>query len=115
MTPDRYFALCRRLTGNTDRYAKWIGISPSGISVRNFKSRWGSCDCRGQLLFNWNIIKAPHAIADYVVVHELCHLVHPNHSKDFWALVQKFDPAYQEHRDWLKQQGSALLWVQKTD
>ena len=98
-----------RLTEKTDRYAEQIGVSPSGISVRNVKSRWGSCDSRGQLLFNWNIIKAPHAIADYVVVHELCHLVHPNHSKDFWALVGRFDAAFQEHRDWLKRMGGSLL------
>ena len=98
-----------RLTDKTDRYAEQIGVSPSGISVRNFKSRWGSCDSRGQLIFNWNIIKAPHAIADYVVVHELCHLIHPNHSKDFWALVGRFDGAYQEHRDWLKISGRSLL------
>ena len=61
------------------------------------------------MLFNWNIIKAPHAIADYVVVHELCHLVYPNHSKDFWALVGRFDAAFQEHRDWLKHLGRSLL------
>ena len=98
-----------RLTDKTNRYAEQIGVSPSGISVRNFKSRWGSCDYRGQLLFNWNIIKAPHAIANYVVVHELCHLVHPNHSKDFWALVGRFDAAFREHRDWLKISGRSLL------
>ena len=98
-----------RLTDKTNRYAERIGVTPSGISVRNLKSRWGSCDSRGQLLFNWNIIKAPHAIADYVVVHELCHLVHPNHSKDFWALVGRFDAAFQEHRDWLKRMGRSLL------
>ncbi|MGC6482476.1 MAG: M48 family metallopeptidase [Synechococcus sp.] len=98
-----------RLTDKTNRYAEQIGVSPSGISVRNFKSRWGACDSGGQLIFNWNIIKALHAIADYVVVHELCHLVHPNHSKDFWALVGRFDPAFQEHRDWLKISGRSLL------
>ena len=98
-----------RLTDKTNRYAEQIDVSPSGISVRNFKSRWGSCDSRGQLVFNWNIIKAPHAIADYVVVHELCHLVHPNHSRDFWALVGRFDPAYADHRDWLKVSGRSLL------
>jgi len=97
------------LTERTDRYDQQIGVSPSRISVRNFKSRWGSCDSRGQLAFNWNIIKAPHAITDYVVVHELCHLVHPNHSRGFWALVGRFDPAYIEHRQWLKQQGRDLL------
>ena len=87
-----------RLQEKADRYAQQIGVSPAGVSVRNFKSRWGSCDKKGQVVFNWNIIKAPHAIADYVVVHELCHLVHPNHSKDFWALVGRFDPAYVDHR-----------------
>jgi len=98
-----------RLTEKTDRYAQQIGVSPSRISVRNFKSRWGSCGKRGQVVFNWNIIKAPHSIVNYVVVHELCHLVHPNHSKDFWTLVGRFDPAYIEHRQWLKQQGRDLL------
>ena len=98
-----------RLTDKTDRYAEQIGVSPSGISVRNLRSRWGSCDSRGQLLFNWNIIKAPHAIADYVVVHELCHLIHPNHSKEFWQVVSRHDPAYAEHRQWLKERGEALL------
>ena len=60
-------------------------------------------------LFNWNIIKAPHSIVDYVVIHELCHLVHPNHSKDFWQLVGRFDTDYPEHRQWLKEQGVGLL------
>ena len=98
-----------RLQEKADRYAKQIGVSPAGVSVRNFKSRWGSCDKQGQVVFNWNIIKAPHAIADYVVVHELCHLIHPNHSKVFWQVVSRHDPNYTEHRQWLKEQGAALL------
>jgi len=61
------------------------------------------------VIFNWNIIKAPHPIADYVVVHELCHLIHPNHSKEFWQLVGRYDPAYAEHRQWLKEEGVGLL------
>ena len=98
-----------RLQDKTNRYAKQIGVSPAGVSVRNFKSRWGSCDKQGQVVFNWNIIKAPHAIADYVVVHELCHLIHPNHSKDFWQLVGRHDTSYAEHRQWLKEKGVGLL------
>ncbi len=98
-----------RLTDKTNNDAEQIGVSPSGISVRNFKSRWGTCESRGQLLFNWNIIKAPHAVAVDVAVHELCHLEHHNHSKDSWAFVERFDPAYQEHRDWLKHQGIRLI------
>lgn len=91
------------------RYAQQIGVTPTGVSVRNFRSRWGSCDKKGQVVFNWNIIKAPHAVADYVVIHELCHLIHPNHSKEFWQLVGRHDPAYAEHRQWLRERGTALL------
>ena len=98
-----------RLQQKVDRYAQQIGVSAKGISVRNFKSRWGSCDKQGKLVFNWNIIKAPHAIADYVVVHELCHLIHPNHSRQFWQLVSRHDHAFADHRQWLKEKGVALL------
>lgn len=98
-----------RLQDKVKRYAMQIGVSPAGVSVRHFRSRWGSCDKRGQVVFNWHIIKAPHRIVDYVVIHELCHLIHPNHSKAFWQLVARFDAAYAEHRQWLKGQGTALL------
>ena len=98
-----------RLREKAVRHARQIGVTPTGISVRNFKSRWGSCNKTGHVTFNWNIIKAPHAIADYVVIHELCHLIHPNHSKDFWRLVGRHDGAYAEHKQWLKQHGVVLL------
>ena len=98
-----------RLQDKTNRYSQQIGVLPAGISVRSFKSRWGSCDKKGEVVFNWNIIKAPHSIVDYVVIHELCHLIHPNHSKDFWQLVGRFDTDYPEHRQWLKEQGVGLL------
>lgn len=97
------------LQEKANRYAQQIGVTPTGVSVRNFKSRWGSCDKKGQMVFNWNIIKAPHAVTDYVVVHELCHLIHPNHSKEFWQLVGRHAPNYAEHRQWLKERGAALL------
>jgi len=98
-----------RLQEKTNRYAKQIGVSPEGVSVRNFRSRWGSCNKLGQVVFNWNIIKAPHSIVDYVVIHELSHLIHPNHSKDFWQVVGRHDAAYPEHRQWLKEWGTGLL------
>ena len=98
-----------RLSEKAIRYAQQIGVTPTGMSVRNFKSRWGSCNKTGYMVFNWNIIKAPHAIANYVVIHELCHLIHPNHSKDFWRLVARHDGAYEKHKQWLKQHGASLL------
>ena len=98
-----------RLKEKTSRYAQQIGVSPAGVSVRAFRSRWGSCDKRGQVVFNWAIIKAPHSIVDYVVIHELCHLIHPNHSKAYWQLVGRHDAAFAAHRQWLKQRGALLL------
>jgi predicted metal-dependent hydrolase len=98
-----------RLREKTERYAQQIGVSPAGVSVRNFRSRWGSCDKRGQVLINWNIVKAPHSIVEYVVVHELCHLIHPNHSKDFWMLVGRYHEQFRASREWLKFRGRGLL------
>lgn len=80
-----------------------------GVGVRAFRSRWGSCDSQGQVAFNWHIIKAPHPVVDYVVIHELAHLVHPNHSKAFWRLVECHCPAFALHRTWLKVQAQLLL------
>ena len=98
-----------RLQEKSNRYAQQIGVTPTGLSVRNFRSRWGSCDKQGQVVFNWNIIKAPHSIVDYVVIHELCHLIHPNHSKEFWQVVGRHDTTYPEHKQWLKEKGTGLL------
>jgi hypothetical protein len=98
-----------RLKEKVDRYARRIGVSPTGIGVRTFKSRWGSCHKNGRLVFNWNIIKAPHRIVDYVVIHELCHLIHHNHSRDFWDMVQRYCVDQSLHRDWLIKQGGKLL------
>ena len=58
-----------------------MGVKPAGVSVGAFRSRWGSCSKQGQVVFNWPIIKAPHPVEDDVVIHELAHLVHPNHSR----------------------------------
>ena len=98
-----------RLQDKTNRYAQQIGVSPSAVSVRNFRSRWGSCDKKGQVIFNWNIIKAPHSIVDYVVIHELCHLIYPNHSNDFWQLVGRYATGHIDQRQWLRTRGARLL------
>jgi predicted metal-dependent hydrolase len=84
-------------------------VAPRGISIRAFKARWGSCHRDGQLVFNWPIIKAPHSIVDDVVIHELCHLVHANHSKEFWQLVRRQDAAFPAHWEWLKVKAGELM------
>ena len=84
------------------RFAKIVGVTPKSVSVKNYKSRWGSCSNRGEISFNWRIVLAPHHIIDYVVVHELCHLLEHNHSSKYWKLVEQHVPDWRGCRDWLK-------------
>ena len=91
-----------RLTEKTNRYAGIIGVSPHSLSARDYKSRWGSCSSKGEISYNWRIIIAPHYIVDYVVVHELCHLKHPNHSPAYWKSVKREVSDYAVCRQWLR-------------
>ena len=99
----------QKLEEKVMRYSKIIRVSPREIKVRNYKTRWGSCDNKGRLTFNFHLIKAPHEIVDYVVIHELCHMIQPNHSKFFWNEVERFDPFFKNHKKWLKLNGADLM------
>lgn len=78
--------------------------------IRQQKRRWGSCNSRGELRLNWKLIMAPLPVLDYVVVHELCHLLHMDHSALFWADVGRVFPDYKTCRQWLKTYGHLLEW-----
>jgi len=91
------------------RYAEIIGVEPAGVGIKSFKSRWGSCSVKGKINFNWTIIMAPNRIVDYVVVHELCHLKHHDHSSRFWKCVERVIPDYMECKEWLKVNGRGLV------
>ncbi len=80
----------------------------TSITVRDQRSRWGSCSSRGTLSFNYRLVFAPPKVLDYVVVHELCHLTHMNHSKDFWDMVASVMPDYKDCKNWLKEHGNEL-------
>ena len=97
-----------RLVEKTKRYAGIMSVSPNSVSVRGYKSRWGSCSSNGDISYNWRIIIAPHQIVDYLVVHELCHLEHPNHSPAYWKTVKRVIPDYLVCRKWLREQGATL-------
>lgn len=84
------------------------GGNYTSITVRDQKTRWGSCSSRGTLSFNYRLIFAPPVILDYVVVHELCHLTHMDHSKNFWNMVASVMPEYKECRKWLREHGQEL-------
>jgi len=82
--------------------AKEMGVSFSRISIRAQKTRWGSCSARSTLSFNWRLLAAPQPVLEYIVVHELAHLRHRNHSKRYWAFVKEHFPGYKEQERWLR-------------
>lgn len=89
-------------------FAREMGVKFNHITVREQKTRWGSCSSDCNLNFNWKLILAPSEVLDYVVVHELCHLKEMNHSKAFWEEVKAVLPDYEMRRRWLKENGWKL-------
>lgn len=91
------------LGGRIFHYSRIIGETPERIAIRSQKRMWGCCDYNKRLIhLNWQIILSPIKVIDYIVVHELCHLIHPNHSKRFWRKVESVMPEYEEYKHWLK-------------
>jgi predicted metal-dependent hydrolase len=99
----------RELPGRLLTWAGGIGCAVRQVSVRNQRSRWGACSSRGVITLNWRLIQAPERVADYVMLHELAHLAHPNHSRRFWRHVAAICPWWREAEHWLKTTGRDLL------
>lgn len=108
------FAWIRRwLEGEARRLASWHGeepgLLPRAIRIKRMNTRWGSCGPANDISLNWVLAFAPPAVLEYVIVHELCHIRHRNHSEAYWMLVSELLPDWPRRRAWLKQHGVALL------
>ena len=90
-------------------YAQQLGVRPGRITIRNQKTRWGSCSVKGNLNFNCLLMMAPGEVIDSVVVHELCHLIEMNHSPKFYEHVLSVFPDYYKHHAWLKENGPEIM------
>ena len=91
-------------------FAPIVGVTYGRITIRNQRSRWGSCSGKGNLNFNCLLMLTPSHVIDYVVVHELCHRKQMNHSAQFYAEIERVFPEYHKWHDWLKQHGESLMW-----
>jgi predicted metal-dependent hydrolase len=89
-------------------FAPRLGLEPSKVIVKDQQARWGSCTKNGTININWQILMAPMRIVDYVVVHELGHMIHADHSSDFWTVVSSVMPDYDERKEWLRVNGATL-------
>jgi len=97
-----------KINERVEKYKIKLDVEPNNVVVKKQKKRWGSCSSKGNLNFNWRIILAPMSIVDYLVVHELTHLLHDNHSREFWATVGSIIPDVKAKREWLKVNGRRL-------
>ena len=97
------------ITERTRTVAEKMKTRYAHLTLREQSSRWGSCSSQGNLNFNWRLVHAPTPVIDYVIIHELAHRTHMDHSRRFWNLVAEYDPAYLEHRGWLKRHGQGMM------
>jgi hypothetical protein len=98
-----------RLKARTHFWGEKMNISVNKISIKEQKTRWGSCSSLGNVNYNWRIIMAPPPVIDYLIIHELSHRVHMNHSKEFWQHVAKFSPQHNKCRQWLREHTDMIL------
>ena len=89
-------------------YRSKMGVQPKAVRIIELKNRWASCSPGGNLNFHWKCMMAPPTVLDYIVVHELVHLIHPDHTKAFWNEVDKVMPNYQDRKEWLRVNGAGM-------
>ena len=96
------------ITMRVDFYKDIIGVTVNSVSIKSRKTQWGSCDSNGDITFSWRLVMARPDAIDYVVIHELCHRKHMDHSREFWNLVQKYMPDFKVQKQWLEENSMNL-------
>jgi predicted metal-dependent hydrolase len=113
LTPDDIRNLgekaCADIPARIRHFAPVVGVTVGRVTIRNQRTRWGSCSAKGNLNFNCLLMLCPENVRDYVVVHELCHRLEMNHSPRFWADVEAVLPDYREPKRWLRENGGDLI------
>jgi predicted metal-dependent hydrolase len=99
------------LLNRTNYFSEQMNLRPRKVQLKAYRSIWGRCNSRHEIAYDWRVIQAPDSAIDYLVIHELAHLRHFNHSDDFWTLVGSFQPDYQDSKAWLK---ANAHWVKHT-
>ena len=97
-----------RIAASIEHHTPTLGHHPTAVRVKDTRSRWGSCSSAGALSFSWRLAMAPPWVLDYLVAHEMAHLIHMNHGREFWALTHRLCPRMDEAKAWLKEEGQAL-------
>lgn len=104
-----YFSSCKKLIGERiTRYQTQLRVKPKSIEIVESRTKWGSCSSDKKLTFNYRLAMAPVEVIDYVIIHELCHLLHMNHDRSFWRRVGSLMPDYKEKEEYLARYGGAM-------
>lgn len=105
-----YFSSCKKLIGERiTRYQTQLRVKPKSIEIVESRTKWGSCSSDKKLTFNYRLAMAPVEVIDYVIIHELCHLLHMNHDRSFWRRVGSLMPDYKEKEEYLARYGRAMM------
>lgn len=106
-----YIKQAKQLLSNRfEVQCNYTELTATSLKIRYYKSRWGSCDAKQRINLNWLLVMAPIEVIDYVIIHELCHTIHLNHSANYWQLVSQFSPNFKQAKIWLKQHQHDLYW-----
>jgi predicted metal-dependent hydrolase len=106
---DWYIARAReKILAHIEKHARELGLRCTAAKIVDNRYRWGSCTVNDNINFNWRLIKAPMFVIDYVIVHELAHLIETNHTSRFWSVVRAYSPTMEKAKAWLKEHGQVL-------